>query len=114
MVKPIKSSVCSKEVVEDFWDIHFSHVIIEGMVVNSNTNDFSSFPGTLFTVLIYYHEVEDVASGLVVGNATFLNCAGYITIVFFYSIFQTSAGFSYVRKVANFFWAGPFVDYVLF
>ena len=37
-----------------------------------------------------------------------------MVIVFFYSIFQTFAGFFYVRKVAIFFSAGPFVDYVLF
>ena len=35
--------------------------------------------------------------------AVFVNCTGDITIVFFYSIFQTSAGFSYIRNVAVFF-----------
>ena len=50
---------------------------------------------------------------MVVGNAVFINCTGDMAIVFFYSIFQTSAGFFYVRKVAIFFWAGPFVDYVV-
>ena len=37
-----------------------------------------------------------------------------MTIMFFYFIFQTSARFSYVGKVANFFRAGPVVNYVLF
>ena len=57
---------------------------------------------------------EDVGSGMVVGNAVFVSCTGDMTIGFFFSIFQTSAGFSYIRKVAIFFWAGPFVDYILF
>ena len=42
-----------------------------------------------------------------------VNCIRSITIVFFYSIFQTSAGFSYVGKVTILVWAGPFVDSVL-
>ena len=44
----------------------------------------------------------------------FINYTGDMTVVFFYFIFQTSAGFSYARKVAIFFMAGLFVDYVLF
>ena len=79
-----------------------------------DTDSFSSFPGNLFAVLIYYPEVGDVSSGLVVGKVMFVYCTGDMTIVFFYSMFQTSAGFSYMRKVALFFWEGPFIDYVLF
>ena len=52
----------------------------------------------------------DVCTGVVVGNVVFVDCNVNMTIVFFCSIFQTSAGFSYVRKVANFFWAEQFVD----
>ena len=50
--------------------------------------------------------------GVVVGNAVFVNCTHDMTIVFIYSILQTYTGFSYVRKVAIFFWAGPIVDHV--
>ena len=49
-----------------------------------------------------------LTQGLLENNGT-----GDMTTVF-YSIFQTSAGFSYVRKAAIFFWAGLIVDYVLF
>ena len=90
--------------------------MVEGRVVDSNLDDFSSFSGNLFAVLVNYFEMEDIGSGMVDGNAVFVNCTSEIIIVFFYSIFQTSAGFSYVRKVEIFFWAWPFVflDYVLF
>ena len=45
----------------------------------------------------------DVGLGVVVGNAVYVSCNGHMTIVFFYSIFQTSAGFTCVRKVAVLF-----------
>ena len=51
---------------------------------------------------------------MVVGNAVFANCTGDMTIVFFFSIFQTFTGFSYVTKVAIFLLSGPFVDYIPF
>ena len=41
--------------------------------------------------------------GVVVGNAICANCIADMTIVLFYSIFQTYAGFPHVRKVAVFF-----------
>ena len=75
---------------------------------------FSSLSGNLFAILVYYLEVGDVGSWLVVWNAVFVNSTGDMTIVFFYTIFQTPVGFSLVKKVAIFFLAGPFVDYVLF
>ena len=89
----------------------FSCVVIEGRVVDYNMNSFS---GTLFAILVYYLAVGDIDSGVVVGNVVFVNWPGHMIIVFFYSIFQTSAGFTCVRKVAIFFWAGPFIHYVLF
>ena len=90
--------------------------MVEGRVVDSNLDDFSSFSGNLLAVLVNYFEMEDIASGVVDGNAVFVNCTSEMIIVSFYSGFQTSAGFSYVRKVEIFFWAWPFVflDYVLF
>ena len=36
---------------------------------------------------------------VVVGNSVYVNCTGDRTIVFFYSYFQTSAGFSYVDRL---------------
>ena len=51
---------------------------------------------------------------VVVQNDVFVNYIDGMLIVFFYSIFQTFAGFTYVRKVAIFFWEGPFIDYILF
>ena len=79
MVRLNGRTVCSKKVVENFWNVPiFSSVTAEGRV-----------------------------AGMVVGNDEFVSCTGDM-------IFQTSIGFSQVRKVANFFWAGPFEDYVLF
>ena len=52
----------------------------------------------------------DVGLGVVVGNGVFVNCTGDRTNVFFCSIFQTSAGICYIRKVAILFLAGLFVD----
>ena len=82
----------------------------EGRAVDSNMNGFSSFSSNLFGILVFYLEVGDVGSGMVVGSTVFVNCTGDMTIVFFYSIFQISDGFSYVRNLADFFWAGPFID----
>ena len=73
------------------------------MVVDSNMNCFSNYTGNLLAVLVYYLEVRDVGYGVIAGNDMFVNCTDDMTIVFFYSIFQTSAGFSYVRKIVIFF-----------
>ena len=110
----MSAPVCFKKAVEDFWDVHFSCVKVEGRGVNSNVDCFSSFSGNVFAVLVYYLEVEDVGSGMVVGNAGFVNCTDDITTVSFYSILQTSAGFSYVKKASVIIYAGLLVDYVLF
>ena len=87
--------------------------IVEGRVVDSNM-DASLLPWHLFAVLVYYLGAEDVASGVVVGNAVFVNCTDVMIIVFFYYVFQASVGLFYVRKVAIFVWVGPFVDYALY
>ena len=83
--------------VEDIWYIHLSCATVEGRVINSNMDGFSC---TLFAILVYYLEVGDIGSGVVVGNTVFVNCIGDMAIVFFYCIFQTYVGFFYVRKVA--------------
>ena len=87
---------------------------LKDSIVDSNIDSFSSFSGNLFTLLVFYHEVADISLGVVVGNAVYVKCTGDMTIVFFYSIFHTSTGISCVKKVASFFWEGPFLDYVLF
>ena len=110
-VSVIGRSVCSKKAVEDFLDIHFSCMIVEGRVVDSNMDGFS---GNVFAILVYYLEVGDAGMGVIVGNAVYVNCTGDLTVVSIYSIFKTSANFSYVRKATIFFWAGQFVDYVFF
>ena len=58
---------------------------------------------SLFAVRVYYLEVGHVGFGIVVGNDVFVNSTAFMTIVFFYSIFQISAGFSYVWKLVIFF-----------
>ena len=110
LVRFIGRSVCSKKLDEDLWDVHFSCVMVEGRVVDSNMNGFSS---NLFAILVYYLEVGDVGWVVVVGNSVFVNCSSDMAIVFFYSIFQPSARFSHVRKVAVSFLAGPFLDCIL-
>ena len=74
----------------------------------------AGFCGNLFAVLVYYLDVGEVGSWVVVGNDDYFKCTGEMTTVFLYCIYQTSAGLSYVRKVANFFWTGPFVYYDFF
>ena len=75
--------VCSQKVVEDFWDVYFSCVTVEGRVVDPSMNGFSSFSGNLFAVLVYHLEVGDVGSGVIVGNVVFVNCTAEMAIVFF-------------------------------
>ena len=60
MVRFIAKSVCSKNVVEDFWYVDFFCAMVEGMVLDSNMNDFSSSSGKLFAILIFYLEVGNV------------------------------------------------------
>ena len=68
---------------KDFQDVHFSHVVVEGIIINSNMNVFSSFPGNF---LVYYFEVEDVGFGMIVGHTILVNCTGDVTGMFFNSI----------------------------
>ena len=92
----------------------FSHVIVEGRVVNSNMNGFSSFPGNLFAVLVYYFEVRDVGFGMIVGHTVLVNSTADVTVVLFDSILQSSAGLTYIRMVKIFFGSEQFLNNVLF
>ena len=60
--------------------------MVEGRIVNSDMNGFSSFPGNLYAVSIYYYEMGDVGFGLIVGYLVLINCTGNVTVVFFDSI----------------------------
>ena len=53
----LKDSVCSRKLVEDFWDVRFSCVTVEGSLVGSNIDVLYC---NLFPVLVCYLEVEDV------------------------------------------------------
>ena len=108
MVRLIGRIICSKKVVEDFWDIHFSCAVVKGRIVDSDMNGFSTFSGNFCTILGCYLEVGDVCSGMVVGNTVLVNCSGDMTVLFFYSIFKTSVVLPYVGKVAIFFSTKPF------
>ena len=82
--------------------------MIVGRVDDSNMDDPSSLSNNLFADLVYYLEVGEFGLGWLL-DILFVNCTSDMTIVFFYSVFQTSAGFSYVRKGCIFL-VGPFVD----
>ena len=58
LVKLIERSICSKKVVEDFWDVHFSCVTVEGRVFDSNLDIFCSFSGNMFAVSFHFPKVE--------------------------------------------------------
>ena len=45
--------------------------MVEGRVVDSNMDNFSSFSGNLFAVYVYYLEVGDVGLGVVVRKDVF-------------------------------------------
>ena len=47
---------------------------------------FSSFPGNLFAVLIYYFVMGDNGFRMIVGYTVLVNCTGDVTAVFFDSI----------------------------
>ena len=93
LVRLIGRSVCSKKVVEDFWNVHFSCTTVEGKDVDSNLDGFSSFSGNLFAVLVYYLEVGDVGFGGGCWKYCVLNCTGNMAVVFFYSISKHLLGF---------------------
>ena len=41
----------------------------------------------LFAILVYYLEMGNVGSGMVVGHAGLVECTGDVTVVFFNSFF---------------------------
>ena len=47
-------SVCFKKGVEDFWNVHFSCVMVKGRVVGSNIDSCSIFSGSVPVVLVFY------------------------------------------------------------
>ena len=49
--------------VEDFLNVHYFYVTVEGRVVDSNINGFFSFSGNLLVILVYYFEVGDFGFG---------------------------------------------------
>ena len=77
----IGRSVCSRKVIKCFLNVHFSCVIVEVRVGDSHRDGFSILSGKLFVVLVCY--LKDVGSGVVAGNAVFLNWTGDMTTVFF-------------------------------
>ena len=60
--------------------------MVEGRIVNSNMNGFSSFPGNIFAGLIYYFESGVVGLGMIVGHTVLVNCTGDVTTMFLDSI----------------------------
>ena len=59
----IGRSLCSKKVVEHFWDIYISCVTVDSRVVDSDIKDISSFSGKSLAVLIYYLHMGDAGLG---------------------------------------------------
>ena len=52
--------------VEDFWNVHFSSVMIEYQAVDADVDGFPGFSSNMFALLIYYFEVGDVGIWLVI------------------------------------------------
>ena len=55
--------------------------MVEGSIVDSYMDGFSSLSGNLFSVFIYCPEFGDVGSGVVIGHTVFLHCTGDMTCV---------------------------------
>ena len=85
-VRLIGRSICFKKVVNDLWDVHFSHVAVGCRIVNFNMNSFPSFPRNLFAILDYYFEVVDVSFGRIVRDTVLVNTIDDVTALFFDSI----------------------------
>ena len=102
MVRLIGRSLYSMIVVEDFWDVYFNCVTVESRVVDSNMNGFSSSLATCLVSQSIILKGEMLPKEWLL-EILFVDFTGVMTIVFFYSIFQASTGFSYVGKVTVFF-----------
>ena len=61
--------------------------MIECWVVDPDVDSFPGFSCNLFPVLIYYFEVGKVDMTVVVRFSVDVNCTGYMTAMFFGSIF---------------------------
>ena len=73
--------------VEDFWNLHASHVGIECWVVDPHVDGFLDTSGNSFAVLIYFFDVGDAVMGVVLGFTVDINYSGYMSAMFFHSIF---------------------------
>ena len=76
LVGLIGRSVCYEK------QLKISIMYIFPVAFDSYMDGFSSFSGNLFAVLVYSLEVGDIGSGIVVGNAVYVNCTGDMTTVF--------------------------------
>ena len=99
MVRLIGRFICSKKVVEHFWNVHISHVAGEGGIANS---DINAFTGNVFAILVHYFEVADIGPGMPVRHTALIYCTDDMTGVFFNTILQSTAGLSYAGKVTIF------------
>ena len=62
----------------------FTCIAVECHVLDPDVDGFSS---NLFAFLIYYFEVGGASLVVVVGFTVDVNCTGYMTTLFFHSIF---------------------------
>ena len=84
--RPIGTFICSKKVLKISGMYIFSNVSVKSRIANSNMDSFSSFPRSLFAVLIFHFEMGDVSLGIIVRYNVLVNCTGEMTTVFSHSI----------------------------
>ena len=61
--------------------------MIECCIVGCDVDSIPGFSGKLFAVSIYYFEVGDVGTRVVVDFTEDVKCTGYMPAMFFHSIF---------------------------
>ena len=59
LVRLIGRLSASRRWLKIFWDVHFSCITVEGRVVDSNMNGFSSFLATCLLSCLYYKYLVD-------------------------------------------------------
>ena len=67
--------------------MHFTSIVIECWVGDPDADGVLDFSHKLLVILVYYFEMRDVISGMIIRLTMNINCTSFITTVFLYSIF---------------------------
>ena len=85
-----------------FPGVHYTCIVIECWVVDTDLDGFPGLSCNLLGVLVYHSEMGNVGSRMVIKLKMSINCTSCINTVFLYSIFWPPTGFINVELITFF------------